>query len=191
VVAVADSRESAGLRVNMSHLVKFRAREGAHVPSVIEDVERVKERILSRIRELEAGVAELDELRALAARLGLLDDDGGDSDSSPASRAKTTGKLSSRRAHLGPRAYAAPTRAPRAGARTGRHGAPAGQPTRRDRVLNLVAEHPGISVRELVEALGVNRTSLYPVVRQLVSDGLLRKDGKGLKLTNRAGSATS
>jgi DNA-binding IclR family transcriptional regulator len=39
---------------------------------------------------------------------------------------------------------------------------------------------PGISVRGLVAQLGVNRTSLYPVVRQLVTDGLLYKDGPGL-----------
>jgi len=47
-------------------------------------------------------------------------------------------------------------------------------------VLEVVGGEPGISVREVVAALGVNRTSLYPVVRQLVSDGLLHKDGRGL-----------
>jgi DNA-binding IclR family transcriptional regulator len=44
----------------------------------------------------------------------------------------------------------------------------------------VVGVKPGISVREIVAQLGVNRTSLYPVVRQLVSDGLLYKDGPGL-----------
>jgi len=58
---------------------------------------------------------------------------------------------------------------------------PAGrQSTRRERVLEVVGVEPGISVREIVAQLGVNRTSLYPVVRQLVSDGLLQKDGPGL-----------
>jgi len=47
-------------------------------------------------------------------------------------------------------------------------------------VLEVVGDEPGISVREVVAQLGVNRTSLYPVVRQLVSDGLLHKDGRGL-----------
>jgi DNA-binding IclR family transcriptional regulator len=47
-------------------------------------------------------------------------------------------------------------------------------------VLVVVGVEHGISVREVVAQLGVNRTSLYPVVRQLVSDGLLHKDGRGL-----------
>jgi DNA-binding IclR family transcriptional regulator len=47
-------------------------------------------------------------------------------------------------------------------------------------VLDVVGLEPGISVREIVAQLGVNRTSLYPVVRQLVSDGLVYKDGPGL-----------
>jgi DNA-binding IclR family transcriptional regulator len=44
-------------------------------------------------------------------------------------------------------------------------------------VLEVVGVEPGISVRQIVAQLGVNRTSLCPVVRQLVSDGLLYKDG--------------
>jgi DNA-binding IclR family transcriptional regulator len=52
-------------------------------------------------------------------------------------------------------------------------------------VLELVAAQPGITVRELVETMGVNRTSLYPVIRQLISDGLLVKEGKGLSLAPR------
>jgi DNA-binding IclR family transcriptional regulator len=49
----------------------------------------------------------------------------------------------------------------------------------------VVAVEPGISVREIVAQLGVNRTSLYPVVRGLMSDGLLHKDGRGLWLASR------
>ena len=60
-----------------------------------------------------------------------------------------------------------------------------GRSTRRERVLEVVGGEPGISVRELVAQLGVNRTSLYPVVRELVSDGLLHKDGRGLWLASR------
>jgi DNA-binding IclR family transcriptional regulator len=55
---------------------------------------------------------------------------------------------------------------------------------RRERVLKVVAVEPGISVREIGTQLGVNRTSLYPVVRELVSDGLLHKDGRGLWLAS-------
>ncbi|MBV9804463.1 MAG: hypothetical protein JO130_14780 [Solirubrobacterales bacterium] len=52
-------------------------------------------------------------------------------------------------------------------------------------VLEAVAVAPGISARDVVAQLGVNRTSLYPVVRQLVSDGLPNKEGRGLWLTAR------
>ena len=110
--------------------------------SVIEDLKQLPDRILARISELQANAAELEELRTVAARLGLLDGE---------------------------------RRTP----------APASSSTRRARVLQAVAVAPGISVRDVVAQLGVNRTSLYPVVRQLVSDGLLNKDGRGLWLTAR------
>jgi hypothetical protein len=127
--------------------------------SVVEDLKRVESRLLARIRELEASNAELEELRAVAARLGL------DTSPGPRPRAVATSRATTR-------------------ARERRHLADTGarRTTRRERVLELVREQPGISVPELVDAMGVNRTSLYPVVRQLISDGLLRKDGKHVTL---------
>ena len=127
--------------------------------SVVEDLKRVESRLIARIRELEASNAELEELRAVAARLGI--------DTSPGSRPRpaATSRATTR-------------------SRERRHLASTGarRVTRRERVLELVREQPGISVPELVDAMGVNRTSLYPVVRQLISDGLLRKDGKHVTL---------
>lgn len=145
--------------------------------TVMEDLRRLEERILARINELEANVAELEQLREIAARLGVLD--GGPRDSVPATR----GATATTRARRATRGRASGTAARAGGARSVTRG-PASQttprPTRRDRVLELVVGEPGISVREVVAQLGVNRTSLYPVVRQLVSDGLLHKDGRGL-----------
>jgi hypothetical protein len=149
--------------------------------SVIEDLKQLEDRVLARIAELESCVAELEQLREVAARLGLLDAAWGDS-SRATNRATAT---------------ASTTATPRVPATAGRRRAPAraraGRPvtaavaqpptrssTRRERVLEVVGGEPGISVREIVAQLGVNRTSLYPVVRQLVSDGLLHKDGRGL-----------
>ena len=43
--------------------------------SVMDDLKRLEDRILARIRELEANVAELEQLREVAARLGILDGD--------------------------------------------------------------------------------------------------------------------
>ena len=146
--------------------------------SVMEDLKRLEDRILARIRELESNVAELEQLREVAARLGILEGDGRDSE--PATgRIKATTK-SRRRV----RSQATATGARPGGARSATAG-PADRSTRRDRVLEVVAVEPGISVREVVAQLGVNRTSLYPVVRGLVSDGLLHKDGRGLWLASR------
>jgi hypothetical protein len=156
------------------------------VSTVIEDLKRLEDRILARIQELEANVAELEQLRELAARLGILDD--GRPEVAPATRGATA--TARRRQGEGPmRTHASGTGARPGGARSSTRGgatpgaathAPAGHSTRRERVLEVVGGEPGISVREIVAQLGVNRTSLYPVVRQLVSDGLLYKDGRGL-----------
>jgi DNA-binding Lrp family transcriptional regulator len=47
-------------------------------------------------------------------------------------------------------------------------------------VLRLVAERPGITVREIGAQLGVDATGLYRVVNRLTVDGRIRKDGTGL-----------
>jgi DNA-binding IclR family transcriptional regulator len=47
-------------------------------------------------------------------------------------------------------------------------------------VLRVVSEHPGISVREIGERLGVDATGLYRVTNKLTADGRLRKNGTQL-----------
>jgi DNA-binding MarR family transcriptional regulator len=53
---------------------------------------------------------------------------------------------------------------------------------RRERVLTLIGERPGITVSELSEEIGVDAPSLYRVVRRLLQDQAVRKDGRGLWL---------
>jgi len=154
------------------------------VPTVIEDLKRLEDRILARIQELEANVAELEELREVAARLGILE---GDRRDNPRATRRATATNSPDR---GTRGRASGTAGRSGGARSATTrsattrststGQTPSHVTRRERVLEVVGGDPGISVREIVAQLGVNRTSLYPVVRQLVSDGLLYKDGRGL-----------
>jgi IclR helix-turn-helix domain len=146
--------------------------------SVMEDLKQLEDRILARIQELEANVAELEELREVASRLGILDADRSDT---ATATAVTTATHRPRRVARG---QGSGTRAREGGARSATIPT-AGRSTRRERVLEVVGGEPGISVREIVAQLGVNRTSLYPVVRQLVSDGLLHKDGRGLWLASR------
>lgn len=150
--------------------------------TVIEDLKHIEDRVLARIAELEASVAELEQLREVAARLGILDRP--PQAPQAATPSATASTQTPRRPPRRPRTRASGTRATPGGARSATRAAAAapagGQSTRRDRVLEVVGVEPGISVREVVAQLGVNRTSLYPVVRQLVSDGLLHKDGRGL-----------
>ncbi|MGO9954552.1 MAG: hypothetical protein ACLP50_00985 [Solirubrobacteraceae bacterium] len=129
--------------------------------SILDEFRLVEERLVVRIRELEENVAELDQLRDIARRLGI--DLAGDPEPTPAKSSLTWHRD-------GPRA------------RRAADGSPRAKPTRRERVLELVRERPGITVSELVDEMKVNRTSLYPVVRQLVSDGLLIKNDTQLTL---------
>jgi predicted transcriptional regulator len=57
---------------------------------------------------------------------------------------------------------------------------------RRERMLALIRDKPGITVPELSEALNVDAPSLYRVVRKLQSDGAISKDGKNLRLIGAA-----
>jgi hypothetical protein len=141
----------------------------------MEDLKRLEDRILARIQELEGNVAELDQLREVAARLGILD-----GDSPPATRRATATSRPRRAARGRASGTAMRSGVARSGTRINAAHQLSGAATRRERVLEVVGGEPGISVREVVAQLGVNRTSLYPVVRQLVSDGLLQKDGRGL-----------
>jgi hypothetical protein len=138
------------------------------MPSVLDDFRLAAERLISRIRELESSVAELDELRAVAAQLDLdISDELGDTPAGSRSRTRLPNGQRARRSSGG-----TPVRL-----------------TRRDRVLELVGQNPGISVSELVDVMNVNRTSLYPVVRQLVSDGLVEKSHTHLTLVARDDTA--
>ena len=131
--------------------------------SIMHDLKDVEDRLVARIHELEHNVAELDELRDVARRLGI----------DPAERLQKDGRMS-------PPGTRHSTRTRHAAVGHAAVGQRQRRTTRRDRVLKLVGGTPGISVPELVEEMGVNRTSLYPVIRQLVSDGMLDKRGPQL-----------
>jgi sugar-specific transcriptional regulator TrmB len=66
-------------------------------------------------------------------------------------------------------------RAPR---RRGR-GRPRGSGTRAKQALELVRARPGITIRELAEAMGVHANYLYRVMPTLESEGLVRKRDRG------------
>jgi hypothetical protein len=76
----------------------------------------------------------------------------------------------------------APARRSRAssGTGTGRRGRPKGSGTRSKQTLELVRKQPGITIPELASAMGIKQNYLYRVVPELVKDGQVRKEGRGL-----------
>jgi hypothetical protein len=151
--------------------------------SVIEDLRGIEERVASRLRELAPLVAEFDELRAVAERLGIeVPTD------TPSPAAKPATDATPRTRAAGRRAGAARRATPKQ--RTSTKQTSKGRDTkavgaqRRDDVVRSVTERPGITVSELGQALSVDRTALYRVVRRLQTDGKITKQGTKLHPIN-------
>jgi hypothetical protein len=127
--------------------------------TVLEDLEAIEHRVTARIDELRPMLEEYRELEAAARRLGI------DVDAiKPASRSSSRRRTRRRRA-----------KPARRGARS------SGRVQRRDQVLALINERPGISVPDIGKELGVDPTGLYRVVRQLQKEGAIRKEGLALQ----------
>lgn len=141
--------------------------------SVLEELRSVEDRVTSRLNELRPLVEEYRELERAARRLGIDPD-----------KARS-GRGASRRADS---KAGAPVRKPAANGRRRRTAQPAPRrrrsssgPSRRDQVLELVRQRPGITVPELGTELKVDPTGLYRVVRGLESEGAVKKEGKALR----------
>jgi ribosomal protein S25 len=132
--------------------------------SVLEDLQGLEKRVRDRMRELRPMLAEYQELERIAQRLGI-DVDGGE-----------TGEQATAQQRPG-----RTRRASRTGRRMtpGRSRARAG--SRREQMLSLIREQPGITVREAGERLGVDGTSLYRVVRRLEEEGAVKKEDTHLQ----------
>ena len=131
--------------------------------SVIEEFKGLEDRVAQRLAELRPLVDEYNELEQIAERLGL----------------------SQTRANARPRRGRGSARRSRASATTnagaGRRAGASRGGGRRDQLLALVQEQPGITVREVGSRLGVDPTSLYRIVHRLEQDGALRKNGRELR----------
>jgi predicted HTH transcriptional regulator len=138
--------------------------------SVLEDLRNVEERVAARLQELQPLVEEYEELRRIADRLGL---DVNTAQPKPTKPAKT-------RRVAAKRAGATSTRRRSTRRRAG--GTQATGQERRERVLEMIKERPGITVPDISATMGVDAPSLYRVVRKLVADGTVKKEGKQLTL---------
>jgi hypothetical protein len=151
--------------------------------SLMSDLQSFEKKLVARIKELQAHVTELEELRALAKRLGV---DVNSAPSSPRRRGRAASPAArggtSTRAARG--STAATTRRRSSAATTRRRGAAASGATgrrasgRRDAVLATIQANPNIRVRDVAQKIGVkDPTSLYRVIRQLETDGKITKKG--------------
>jgi hypothetical protein len=73
-----------------------------------------------------------------------------------------------------------------AGSSNGRRGRPRGSGTRAAQALQLVGEHPGITIPALAEAMGIKQNYLYRVMPGLAEDGKVTKSGRGWHLRDQS-----
>lgn len=153
--------------------------------SPTDDLKSLEVRVVTRIRQLQPALREMDELREVAQRLGIDPDAVNDAPEASGRRGRRRSPAGTSGPRSGSKAVTGRSRdngAPGA-RRTGRRpprSASAARGTRAQEVATLVRERPGITVAELGAALGVDATSLYRVVHQLEADGTLRKEGRAL-----------
>jgi hypothetical protein len=129
----------------------------------------LEKQVVGRLRELEPALAEYQELRQIAERLGL--------DYDPSGEAARGSERRPRRQ----RGSSTPPRRPAARPRTTKRRTPVAAGKRDEQVLAAVVERPGITVPELGQALNVDYTGLYRVVRRLEAKGEIRKSGARLE----------
>ena len=117
----------------------------------------------ARLTELKPLVNEYERLAAAAAALESVQ-----STTTHAGPGRSASRLATR-----------PTR--KRGATHAKRGRPKGSGTRGAEALALVREHPGITISEIAEKMGIKQNYLYRVLPGLAQDGLVVKDGRGWK----------
>lgn len=72
-----------------------------------------------------------------------------------------------------------------------RRGRRAGGATRATQALELVRARPGITIRELAEAMSIAPNYLYRILPSLEQEGQVSREGKGWVASNGAPAATA
>jgi hypothetical protein len=140
--------------------------------TVLDDLKKLEASIVKRYQELQPALTEVEELRRVAERLGVNLDRAATKAAKPAAAAATTTRRRGRRAGATPRKKSTKVTSPRRPRAGGR----------REQVLKLVTERPGITVPEIGKALKVDPTGLYRYAKQLEADGVITKSGTALHL---------
>jgi hypothetical protein len=66
-----------------------------------------------------------------------------------------------------------------AGSPVRKAGRPKGSGTRAAEALRIVREHPGVTIPELADRMGIKQNYLYRVLPELVQEGKVTKEGRG------------
>jgi hypothetical protein len=140
--------------------------------SVLEDLRGLEARVVSRIRELEGAVTELNELHAVAERLGI-----------DISATKPRSTQATRKSATGSRRVSATSTARKPRRSAAKRAGSTRSAGRRDDVVRAIKDQPGVTVREIGQQLGVDPTGLYRVVNKLQSDGIVKRKAGKLELT--------
>lgn len=117
-------------------------------------LEEKKQEIEARLTELRPLVEEYERLEAAARALDGVN--GAPRSSSSSSRRRGGG-----------------------GRGSGKRGRPKGSGTRGTQALDLVKEHPGITIPDLAEKMQIKQNYLYRVLPGLEQDGLVEKRDRG------------
>jgi DNA-binding NtrC family response regulator len=138
--------------------------------SLIEEARAVRERVSARLLELEPMVREYEELKQLAAELGIEAEGAAEPASAPPAPAPKRSQRSRSKARE--EAVEPPaSKGQAAGAELG------------DQVLEAVRANPGQTVADYARALGVAPTALYRPVRELTTAGAIVKRARQLYLS--------
>ena len=149
--------------------------------SVLDEFRDAEQRVVKRLKELEPAVAEYRQLEEVAQRLGIdvpANEQAGAGPATRQRRAATRTRPTAATAAAKTETVSRPKRSGRAGRTTGSPG------QRREQLLALVRERPGITVAEAGKEFGIDPTSLYRVVRRLEERGEVRKNGPKLEPVN-------
>ena len=161
--------------------------------SVLDQFRIAEEALTERLRELRPLAEEYRELEQIAERRGLTvgdqqRDGANEKPGSPPrqgrrSRAAAQGTRRSGQAAAGPKRPARATRQRRsrpAAAEAKPKPATRQRPNRREDIIRLVQQRPGISVKQIGDELGIDPTGLYRPVRELQQQGAITKQGPRL-----------
>jgi hypothetical protein len=138
------------------------------------DLSTIRGQVHDRLKELEGLIAplraELEELTGVASMF---------TSNGPGAEPPAPGKRPRRARATKAASPPAPTPAkPAAKPRRSRRSAGGGG-SRAEQAINLIAEHPGMTVPEMAKAMGIGSNYLYRVLPQLQKEGKVSKQGKG------------